>query len=254
MRSTKYFYIIIIAAFSLTVSQAHAHYPWLMMNNHAPELKSQAKAYIGWGHRFPMDGFLAKDRLVVISMTTPSGNNVALETEEGVLEYATPELTQSGSYIVTASQGKGYYTKLRKGGERAPKTGLKNVVRCAYSDNSMKTIFDVRQAGKVDKVFNHSLEIIPLSNPSTLREGDMLKVRVLHRGKPYDGMVFATYEGFSADGAYAYSVGTDDDGIASIRLLDRGRWLIRARAENAYPDPKVCDVEAFTGTLSFLLR
>ena len=98
------------------------------------------------------------------------------------------------------------------------------------------------------------MEIIPLSNPAELNVGDYLPVKILYRGAPYDGTVYSTYEGFSTEGAYAYTIDTNERDIANIRLLDRGRWLIYARVEQDYPDPNVCDVEAFTSTLTFSIR
>ena len=237
----------------LASASAQAHFPWLLVANPYPDMNKEAKIYMGWGHSFPLDGFMDKDRISSLTLITPDGVESKLEMKNDV-EFRSSPLLQSGVHIVLANQGKGYYTKTKKGGERKPKTGLTDVVRCYYSDNSMKSIFNEGEDGILSKRFGHSLEIIPLSNPADLKSGDYMPVQVLYRGNPYDGMVMATYEGFSTDDAFAYAIDTDNDGKANIRMLDRGRWLIHARLEEPYPDPNVCDVEAFTSTLTFTIR
>ena len=231
---------------------ASAHYPWLLLDDHTQAKDSEAKVYMAWGHTFPLDGFIPKDRVESLVVISSKGKKIELTTDNGV-EYKTPVLDAPGTFWVAASQGKGYFTKTRKGGERAPKTGLSDVVRCFYSDNSMKSILQVDAGGEMGPPLGQSLEIVPLMNPLQMRVGDYLPLQVLYRGVPYDGMVFATYEGFSSDGAYAYSVETDDEGKAKVRMLDRGRWVIKARVEQAYPKPDVCDVEAFTSSFTFVV-
>lgn len=242
------------ASLLLVSGVAGAHYPWLLVGNPYPHKEGQeAKVYVGMGHVYPLDSFMEKERLENLKLITPAGVTSDLLAKNEV-EYRTEPLNQAGVHMVIANQGKGYFTKTRQGGERKPKTGLSDVVRCFYSDNTMKAVFGEGDGAVLTRPVGHSLEIVPLANPAVLKVGDELPVQVLYRGQPYEGMVFATYEGFSTNGAYAYSIGTDAQGKAAIRLLDRGRWLIYSRVEQSYPDPAVCDVEAFNSTLTFSLR
>ena len=250
---TKLNKTILTVILLLASSTAFAHFPWLLVGDPYPKKSKEAKVYAAWGHYFPVHGFMDKERISNLVMVTPDGKETALDMNKDV-EFVTQVPTEPGVHVVLGNQGKGYYTKTRKGGERAPKTGLKDVVRCYYSDNSMKAVFNSGDKGSLSNAFGQSLEIIPQSNPAELNVGDYMPVKVLYRGSPYDGTVYSTYEGFSTEGAYAYTIDTDDNGIANIRLLDRGRWLVYARVENDYPDPKVCDVEAFTSTLTFSIR
>ena len=43
------------------------------------------------------------------------------------------------------------------------------------------------------------LEIVPLTNPTTIKPGDELTVRVLFKGQPLANNVYATYDGFSKE-------------------------------------------------------
>ncbi|WP_438481423.1 DUF4198 domain-containing protein [Oleiharenicola lentus] len=68
-----------------------------------------------------------------------------------------------------------------------------------------------------------SLEIIPERDPTTLRAGDVLSVRVLKHGKPFAGLPL----GFVADGeTHHHIVTTDQDGRAAAPVNHPGRWLV----------------------------
>lgn len=65
------------------------------------------------------------------------------------------------------------------------------------------------------------LEIVPESDPTLLRPGDVLPVVVLARGRPFAGFPLA-----ASDGRERHFLRTDADGRAAFRLDRPGRWLI----------------------------
>jgi uncharacterized GH25 family protein len=232
-------------------SSAMAHYPWLLSSAHAPAEGQTATIYLAWGHKFPLESFMDRSRIDKVSLVSADGGQVGLEaTDSG---YVTPRLTP-GVNMVLASQKSGFFTRTRQGSKRQSKEGLKDVIRCSYSSNNMKTILNVGNGSDgLNRATDQPLDIIPLSNPAKLKVGDRMNVRITMRGEPYSGMVYATYAGFSTEGAYAYTVETDNEGKASIRILHPGQWLVRARVEQEYPDRSVCDIEAYTSTLTFAI-
>ena len=244
--------ITVIAGGLAAATAAQAHYPWLMASSFAPAEGRAATVYPSWGHAFPFEGFMASDRVGSIEIVSPDGKKTALEASGA--GYATPELA-AGTYVVLGSQKGGFHTRTKQGSKRQSKEGLSDVIRCSYSSNNMKTILNVGKGnGAVDQRFDQPLEIVPLSNPAELGTGDYMDVQITMRGEPYSGMVFATYAGFSTEGAYAYTVEADNQGKASIRILHPGQWLVRAKVEQPYPDQAVCDVESYTTTLTFAVR
>jgi uncharacterized GH25 family protein len=48
-------------------------------------------------------------------------------------------------------------------------------------------------------VIGDTLEIVPVTNPATVRPGDEMTVRVLFKGQPLTTNVYATYDGFSKE-------------------------------------------------------
>lgn len=69
-----------------------------------------------------------------------------------------------------------------------------------------------------------ALEIVPAKDPTTLRAGDELPVRVLHNGKPLSG--FSLYA-VAAGMAKAVMRTTDQDGRATFTLTAPGPWLLK---------------------------
>lgn len=254
MRGSKRLLPAAIVAGLLIASPAQAHYPWLMASSFSPMQGKSVNVYLGLGHNYPLENFLPRDRIDKVELVSPDGKRAALNPDD-TGEYVTPELKGDGAYVLLASQKGGFFTRTKSGNKRQSKEGLSDVVGCSYSSNNMKAVINVgRGDGVLGKRFDQPLEIIPLSNPANLKVGDFMDVQVLMKGEPYDGMVFATYAGFSNDGAYAYTVEPDSQGKASIRILNPGQWLIRANVKQPYSDSKVCDVESYTTTLTFGIR
>lgn len=78
------------------------------------------------------------------------------------------------------------------------------------------------------------LEIVPLADPTRLRAGDTLPVRVLKRGAPLPGLPLRA----SARGRVGVFVTTDAQGEARVALPSAGPWLVAGtelRASTARP-------------------
>ncbi|MBW2023474.1 MAG: DUF4198 domain-containing protein [Deltaproteobacteria bacterium] len=250
--------VITIGFFLLALShtRAYAHYPWLNVSNYAPEPGESIRMTIGWGHRYPLDGFLNGDALEGIYILGPGGEKKNLISTSDIEFQSEEAISKPGAYIVAAKRKDGFYTKTTQGGKRCSKRGLKNVIKCYYSHMCMKAIVNVGEAkGRVDTRIGHPMEIIPLMNPGKLRQGDYLPVQVLVKGKPFKGMIYATYVGFSTQrNTFAYATATDRSGRAKIKLIHSGIWMIKANKELAYPDATECDVESFVATLTFEVK
>ena len=79
-------------------------------------------------------------------------------------------------------------------------------------------------------VIGDMLEIVPLTNPTTVRPGDELTVRVLFKGQPLTTNVYATYDGFSKEeNTYAYYTEGHKDGTAKVKITHPGLWIVRVQ-------------------------
>lgn len=246
---------IIVALLLATVLlplTAHAHCSWIQLTDYTPEKGAPLNLIIGWGHRYPVDGFLKEDALKAVTLIGPEKDAPKIVRTSEVELQSETSLTREGTYLVVAQRKAGFYSKTAHGGKSVSKKGLKDVIRCSYSHMCMKAVANVGKAGRADMVVGQPIEIIPIENPANLRAGDYLPIRVVADGKPYRGEVLATYAGFSTDkDTFAYATKTDKQGEARIKILQSGIWLVKVCREIPYPDPAECDIQSYVGTLTF---
>ncbi len=98
------------------------------------------------------------------------------------------------------------------------------------------------------------LEIVPERDPTALRPGDELPVRVLRAGKPFAGFPVGLVREGEEHGLLQT---TDAEGRTTFRLAQKGRWLLRGTdlrpAAKPGPAPTVAWESDFT-TLTFEIR
>ena len=69
------------------------------------------------------------------------------------------------------------------------------------------------------------LELVPEADPTRLRPGDTLRVRLLAGGRPRPGLPVACVNAARTERAFATS---DADGRIAVRLEHPGPWLLAA--------------------------
>ncbi|WP_321494936.1 DUF4198 domain-containing protein [uncultured Desulfobacter sp.] len=253
-------WMVALAALAIsffTCAPAQAHFPWLLLEDGAISANRPLKWVIGFGHRFPLSGFMDGQDLEETVILGPGATDRIAVTELSGLQFSSPSpLKAQGSYVLAAKRQASFFTKTTEGYKRQPKKGLKNVLHSGYYHSYMKAVANVGQTpGKVDTVVGHDLEIVPLADPFTLRPGDDLPIKVIFRGKPFKTDFLATYGGFSTqDNVYGYAAGTDKDGMGKIRILSSGTWLIKVTYKEPYKDPDMCDEESFLATCTFEIQ
>lgn len=246
-------FCLALLALVATCLPARAHFPWINLEDGAISPDRHLKWTVGWGHRFPLAGFMQAADVEEMGITGPGGASLEAAATSELEFHSTEGLTKPGAYLVAVKRKAGFYTKTTEGSKRQSKVGLQNVLSCSRSNSFMKAIANVGTTdGKVDTVLGHGMEIVPLANPASLRVGDFLPFRVLLKGKPHRTDFSATYGGFSTeDGVYAYAAGTDKDGLGKIRILSPGSWLIKVEFREPFADPSECDEETYLATLTF---
>lgn len=239
--------------------QANAHDMWLEVRDYTPQAGENITLTLAYGHHFPARGFLDKENLEEIYVLDQEGNKIDIKDYSDVEFKVQKPLKNKGTCLIVAKKKGGFFTKTTEGYKRGQsKKGLKNVIKCTYSAKYSKAIVNVGKAGgKIfSKVLGHDLEIVPLADPGALAQGDYLPIKVMFKDKPLSsGHVFATYLGFSTEkNTFAYATKTDKKGIAKIKMLQSGVWLITTSHTEHYPDPAECDQYKFSSTLTFEIR
>lgn len=245
--------------FGAICHQVYAHDLWLQVNDYTPEVGEDLSLTLGYGHHFPAREFMDKDDLAEIHVLDGKKRKIGVKTDSEVIFQTEKNLKEQGTYLIVAQKKGGFFTKTTEGYKRGQsKKGLNDVIQCTYSVKYAKAVVHVGGAGgkAASAVLGHELEIIPTVDPGTLAQGDYLPVEVLFKGKPLPSThVFATYMGFSTEkNTFAYATKTDKQGIAKIKMLTSGVWLIITSQTEAYPDAKECDLCKFSSSLTFEIR
>ena len=256
----------LIMGFSLFSSLAlQSHMMWLNVTDFYPEFYprhgASTERYFGWGHRYPVDDFLDQKMLKEFYFVCPRcRKHHTLVPNPGGFLATTINFEEPGAYIVAAVLEPGFYTMYIEKGEMhhkmGPKTGHKAVIVSLYYEQYIKALImtgtEDRDAYK--NPIGHKIEIVPMKDPGTLKVGDFLPVQVLFNGRPASFCkVFAKYSGFSTGEDFAYTTSTDGKGIARIRILHYGPWLLKT--EKRFPATKEfedkCNELHYTATFTF---
>jgi len=234
-----------------------SHTLWLNLSDYSPE-RRRSIVYFGWGHRYPVDDFLDQEKFLKrFFLIKPSGEVENLTPNPGGFLATQVKFLENGTYIISAELKPGFYTMYMEKGKihhkLGPKTGVKGVILSQYYEQYAKAIVNVSEGSSLRPI-GQKLEIVPLENPGKLKCGDFLQVQVLFENKPVKYCpVLATYSGFSTGEDFAYATSTDNEGIARIRLLHWGPWLIKVNYKlpptEEFKDK--CDQLSYTATLTF---
>jgi len=256
----------LVLVICLWTSSVFGHTLWLNASDYSPQIRPGHKAktavYFGWGHHYPVDGFLAQEKLEEFSLIGPDGKKSFLSPNPGGFLATQLNLEQSGTYILAAVKKGVFYTMYEKDGEiqhkLGSKEGVEEVILSSHSQQYAKAVINVGEHSdnSFSKPVGHKLEIIPLKNSKDLKGcgGHFLPIKVLFEGKPARYYkVYATYMGFSAEDDFAYTTSTDSKGEARIRLISRGHWLVKVDMRIPAPDElkEKCNHLHYTSTLTF---
>jgi uncharacterized GH25 family protein len=124
------------------------------------------------------------------------------------------------------------------------KRGIANYKSSSHSTKSNKLILSWSEAA--GQPAGGDFEIIPLSNPLTLKPGDRLAVRVLYRSKPLAG---ADVEISGTKDVFV----TDSDGKATLPIAAKGFQYIHASRQEKLSDDPDADVLSQSANLTFTL-
>ncbi|GAB6163978.1 DUF4198 domain-containing protein [Desulfothermus naphthae] len=262
MNKTK---MLVITSFMLLVgfvsAPVYAHYLWLTVDNYNPSPGQEIAINIGWGHKFPVDDqprrkMVEKMKLVLVN---PEGNKIPLRIRPKVNSGVEPirvKLKDKGTYVVVLAV-RTFVSKTIEGYFYKPKNELRNVLKSFWYEPVAKAIINVGtpEGNTYKKWLGYSLEILPLENPANLKEGEMLPVYCLLKGKPTKAWIYATYAGFSnLRNTFAWTTQTDKDMIAKVKILKKGIWLVKTEELLPYKDPRKADNYKFISTLTFEIK
>lgn len=154
---------------------------------------------------------------------------------------ATAELSQPGTSVIgVALKGKLIELDRAKFEEYLASEGAEaalHALRAAGGDEPQRELYTKFAKTYVEvggtpsaappPAVGHALEIEPLTNPSTWKVGQKVRVRAYKNGKPAAGLRVSTGREGLPPHAYGTTVTTDRDGYADFTLDAPGLWFLR---------------------------
>jgi uncharacterized GH25 family protein len=250
----------ILVSVALFYHPALAHDLWLTMDSYQVGQNKAATGTVYSSHHFPAPASdaMKPDRMDRFFFVSPGGRQSAATDKGNGIYTSNVPLKQSGTYVTIALPINGFATKTPDGYLRGKsRKDAKDAILCRYSQKSAKAIFAVGGAGgdAYSRPLGHAMEIIPLKDPLSVKTGDVLPVKILLEGQPARTFVYGTYAGFTeAANTFAYTTRTDKDGIAEIKMIHKGTWLLIVKAEESYADTTECDKQSWAASLTFEIK
>lgn len=191
------------------------------------------------------------------SLTLGSGNNDAV-----------PVFTSTGTHMLTMTSKDSFSTlAAEKFNDYVATSGITPIAdarREAGTENAegrerysrrAKAIVKVCEANMTDDLMaatpiGHTLEIIPMVDPTYMADGRGLPLRVLYNGEPVDGATLKITD-LSSDEPLDMDVKTSANGTAIAPLPHRGKWLLTTIWSRPLTDDEKADFDTIFASLSF---
>lgn len=272
LRKVRLIALMMVLGVVFSASSLFACHPWINANKYKLRINDTIRFHIAYGHNYPFGhSFYSNDRIENLYMLNPigkrqkAGPRVLGKGKLSQVQFESKENLEAGTYLLVMETKGNFFAYTNKGYKRKSKAELRSEEikgDVLFSRNYCKALVNVggKSGGETySKVLGHGLEIVPLKDPSSLRTNDILPLKILHNGKPFKEsiMVYATYMGFSNEtDVFAYTTWASSykEGIAEIRLLKPGIWMIFVNHKLPYPDSKLADVYSYQATLTFEVK
>jgi hypothetical protein len=242
-----------------------AHDFWLAAADWKPVFGTSATVTAGVGERFPTrTAFSAReDWLAAWRLIGPRDDQPApIEWTRRGLEMAGPvNLSPPGAYLgvaivgfqTTEMKGPEFTAYLKEEGldailaarQKAGETDKATIERHSrYAKIAMRS--GPGRGGHLTRQAGLRAELVPAADPTSLRAGQSLTVRLFYNGRPVEGAtVSAVSQGNAARAA------TDARGRATFTIDREGPWLIKSIHMIRLPAGSPAEWESFWTTLTF---
>jgi uncharacterized GH25 family protein len=297
MRKTNFLRILVGLVICLCPAVLSAHSFWINCYESLAHAPGHVMLSLGYGHGIPMDDLLdspgAKLRVDSYELVAPDMRRTGLplpaEGEEtgiktvsdiivrggdlGIRKLSFTETTGDGVYQIGAVSKPDFYTfyvneKGRKKWVIESMDQVENAREIIQSSKykAMAKAYFAKGRWHEPKPLGHDLEIIPLTDLTSVKAGDMVKFKVLFMGKKFSSIpskkeritvVSNTFGG--PDGFY---LGDDiQRGEAAIRIPTPGQWVATVyyvqdveKDELLAPLADKCRQVHYVATISFTVK
>ena len=263
----------ISAAILIVLSAAvMAHDLFLKLDNYFVHPGDKVSVKVLNGSFMESEGPVTYSRLADVAVVTPDGARSKPPegdlTKDAKTAYLNVQTKQPGTYVAGLSTmtreiqlaGKDFNEYLVEDGipdtlaDRKKKNEMDRAVNERYSKH-VKAIFQAgdKRTDNFKTALGYPVEIIPVTNPYSLKVGDQFEFVCLKDGKPIANQFVMT--GFDDGSKFTAgeNVRTDASGVARVKLTTAGKWYVKFIYMARMDQPKL-DYESKWASLSFGVR
>lgn len=262
---------VLLLCFAIGIP-ALAHDLFLKLDSYIFKVNEKISVKVLNGSFMDSEGAVAFARLKDTSMISPAGIRTNPKetdfTKEEKTSYLNLQPKEEGNYVVGLStmtreidlKANDFNEYLAEDGipdilaERKRKKELKTDIRERYSKH-VKTIFQVgdKRTESFKTVLGYPVEIVPQTNPYTLKVGQTMEVLCLKDGKPLKNQFVMTGRDDGGKLIQGVNLLTDKKGVVRVILDGAGKWYIKFIQMTRLKDPKV-NYESKWATLTFEIK
>ncbi|WP_321413866.1 DUF4198 domain-containing protein [uncultured Desulfobacter sp.] len=257
--------IAIAAAASLFMATTvYAHSFWVSIFESFSHKPGHVLVGLGWGHTLPIDDILNSSYKVPVesfTVTDPGGKTIQLKipsAETATADKQTPNLdlfsadiglqkialkkeSIPGVYKIEARSKPAFYTRFIDKKDRMrlkmkSKDQIKNIKKVLmsmrYQANAVSYV--TLKKWETPEPTNQGLEIIPMTDLSQVKPGDLVKFKVLFMGKPLNSNYSPQSSEFITASTPAFDKGQHFkvyskiwNGDAKLMVQCPGKWLVK---------------------------
>jgi len=244
-----------IAALALSAwpDVAFAHDIWITLAGPA----DARRAIVNYGHPYDRSPTVA-DKIIDIFAITKSGQDSLIKglttTRDGdLLVVETKPFYDDGHTLIAVRYDNGYWIKTADGYRNATNREVPDALEGLWSVKFAKALTGPNAPW--DKVLGHELEIVPLSDPLTVKPGETLRLRILFRGKPLSAGKIERGDGVTVvPEADIPRFTSDTDGVAEVPIVKPGPLqLVIDHEVSPSATPALARTDMYNATLWYVV-
>jgi nickel transport protein len=158
--------------------------------------------------------------------------------------------TKGNPTIVGALYDSGYWLKTTDGWKKATKRegkGKYDIVESIKSKQWCKSV--LAPSAECSKPLGQRFEVVPQKDPTTVKVGDKLPIKVVFDGKPAEGAIITTGGGHASDSKNPLK--TDKDGMARVAIEKAGLQMVKASHSIPIKEDPDADMLHLASTVTF---
>lgn len=251
---------------------ALAHDLFLKLDSYFVTVNEKISIKILNGSFQASEGAVNFARLKDVSVVSPAGTRTNPReddfTKDDKTSFLNLQPAEEGNHVVGLStmpreidlKAKDFNEYLTEDGipdilaERKNKKELTKDVRERYSKH-VKTIFQAggKQSDNFKTALGYPVEIVPITNPYSLKKGNSFEFQCLKDGKPLANQFVMSGRDENGKLIVGKSVRTDKNGVAKINLDGAGKWYVKFINMTRLNDPQI-NYESKWATLTFEIK